>query len=166
MAPCATDQQEVVTNGWSPSKRNNPWSNSGIVTEIRYDDIPEFHQFGPLAGLEFQKYVEQKSWKIAGSSQKVPAQRLVDFVDGKLSSARLYNGDLRRTKKESDAQRLPHVGGRHRTASGLLHSTGDSRARTTTIPAVPIGQQKRFGTSPAAKKNKTQSRCLSTTCVQ
>ena len=57
VAPCATDQEEVVTNGWSPSKRNNPWSNSGIVTEVRYNDIPEFHQYGPLAGLEFQKNV-------------------------------------------------------------------------------------------------------------
>jgi hypothetical protein len=86
IAPCATDQQEVVTNGWSPSKRNNPWSNSGLVTEIRYDDITEFHQYGPLAGMEFQKHVEHRCWKVAGESQAVPAQRMVDFTKSKASA--------------------------------------------------------------------------------
>jgi uncharacterized protein len=58
VAPCATEQEEVVTNGWSPSKRNNPYSNSGIVTEVRLTDIPQFEKYGALAGLEFQKSVE------------------------------------------------------------------------------------------------------------
>ena len=82
IAPCATSEGEVVTNGWSPSKRNNPYSNSGIVTEVRWDDIPDFHQYGPLAGMKFQESVERKCFKVAGGSQKVPAQRLKDFVDG------------------------------------------------------------------------------------
>ena len=86
VAPCATDQEEVVTNGWSPSKRNNPWSNSGIVTEVRYNDIPEFHQYGPLAGLEFQKNVERKCWEAGGKTQAVPAQRMMDFINGKPSA--------------------------------------------------------------------------------
>jgi len=85
IAPCATENGEVVTNGWSPSKRNNPYSNSGIVTEVRWEDIPDFHQYGPLAGLEFQKNVEQKCWVAGGKTQQVPAQRLVDFVDKKVS---------------------------------------------------------------------------------
>ncbi len=80
IAPCATDNGEVVTNGWSPSKRNNPYSNSGIVTEVKWEDIPEFHQYGPLAGLEFQKSVEKKCWLAGGKTQQVPAQRLIDFV--------------------------------------------------------------------------------------
>lgn len=86
IAPCATDQEEVVTNGWSPSKRNNPYSNSGIVTEVRWEDIPEFHQYGPLAGLEFQKSVEKACWIAAGKTQQVPAQRLKDFVENKIST--------------------------------------------------------------------------------
>ncbi|CAG5081798.1 NAD(P)/FAD-dependent oxidoreductase [Parvicella tangerina] len=85
IAPCATDQKEVVTNGWSPSKRNNPYSNSGIVTEVRWEDIPDFHKYGALAGLEFQKSVEKACWKAAGETQKVPAQRLVDFVENRSS---------------------------------------------------------------------------------
>jgi uncharacterized FAD-dependent dehydrogenase len=85
IAPCATESGEVVTNGWSPSKRNNPWSNSGIVTEVRYEDIKDFHHFGPLAGLEFQRSVEQACCDAAGNSQAVPAQRMLDFMKGKQS---------------------------------------------------------------------------------
>ena len=48
-------------------------------------DITDFHQYGPLAGLEFQKNVEQKCWVAGGKTQQVPAQRLVDFVDKKVS---------------------------------------------------------------------------------
>ncbi|MFP5471911.1 MAG: NAD(P)/FAD-dependent oxidoreductase, partial [Bacteroidia bacterium] len=85
IAPCATEQEEVVTNGWSPSKRNNPYSNSGIVTEVRLTDIPEFQKHVALAGLEFQKQVEHKCWEAAGKTQKVPAQRMIDFIDNKKS---------------------------------------------------------------------------------
>ncbi len=85
IAPCATNSGEVVTNGWSPSKRNNPYSNSGIVTEVRWEDIPTFHEFGALAGLEFQKNVEYNCWIAGGKTQQVPAQRLIDFVNQKVS---------------------------------------------------------------------------------
>lgn len=85
IAPCATNNGEVVTNGWSPSKRNNPYSNSGIVTEVRWEDIPDFHKYGALAGLEFQKSVEKSCWLAGGKTQKVPGQRLKDFVENKIS---------------------------------------------------------------------------------
>lgn len=85
IAPCATNIGEVVTNGWSPSKRNKETSNSGIVVEIRNEDLKEFKDKGNLAGVFFQQKIEQLAWKLGGESQKVPAQRLVDFVDGKRS---------------------------------------------------------------------------------
>ena len=85
IAPCATRQEEVVTNGWSPSKRDNPYANSGIVVEITLNDM-DIKQYGPLAGVHFQSMVEQKAWKIAGSTQKVPAQRLMDFINAKTSN--------------------------------------------------------------------------------
>lgn len=85
IAPCATAPGEIVTNGWSPSKRNNPWANSGIVVSVEWDDIPEFHKYGPLAGMEFQKSVEQKCWSSAGKTQQAPAQRIIDFIDKKES---------------------------------------------------------------------------------
>ncbi len=85
IAPCATNQEEVVTNGWSPSKRDQPFANSGVVVELRANDFKDFNKYGPLAAMEFQRSVERKAWLAAGKTQKVPAQRLVDFTNGKFS---------------------------------------------------------------------------------
>ena len=86
IAPCATSPGEVVTNGWSPSKRDQATANSGIVIELKLEDFKPFARFGALAGLEFQKSIEQKAWHIAGETQKVPAQRMVDFTKNIVSS--------------------------------------------------------------------------------
>lgn len=85
IAPCATQEGEVVTNGWSPSKRNNPTSNSGIVVSVEPKELPNYTPNNPLVSLEFQQAVEQACWEAAGSTQAVPAQRLKDFVEGKKS---------------------------------------------------------------------------------
>lgn len=87
IAPCATSEGEIVTNGWSPSKRNNPWANSGIVTEIGNDELKDFQEFGPFSGLEFQKFVENKMWIAGGKTQSAPAQRLIDFLNNKKSTS-------------------------------------------------------------------------------
>lgn len=84
VAPCATDQGEVVTNGWSPSKRNNPYSNSGIVVAIHPEDFKD-HKTNPFTCLDFQKSVEHACWIAGGKNQQVPAQRLVDFVENRKS---------------------------------------------------------------------------------
>lgn len=84
VAPCATEQEEVVTNGWSPSKRNNPYSNSGIVVGIFPEDFDNYES-DPLVCLNFQKQVEKACWEAGGKTQKVPAQRMKDFVEGKVS---------------------------------------------------------------------------------
>ncbi len=86
IAPCATAPGEVVTNGWSPSKRNNPFANSGIVVEIKPEDLKDFAEFGPLAGMEFQHMVERRAWEAGGKRQSAPAQRMVDFCSNKVSS--------------------------------------------------------------------------------
>ncbi len=86
IAPCATSPGEVVTNGWSPSKRDQATANSGIVVELKLEDFQPYKKFGALAGMEFQKAIEQKAWQLAGSTQKVPAQRMVDFTQKKVSS--------------------------------------------------------------------------------
>lgn len=85
IAPCATAPGEIVTNGWSPSKRNNPYANSGIVVPIHWEHVKDFHQFGPLAGLHYQSAVEKICCEMAGGNQTAPAQRLVDFVYKKAS---------------------------------------------------------------------------------
>lgn len=86
IAPCATRPGEVVTNGWSPSRRDFKTSNSGIVIELKLEDFAKYEKFGPLAGMQFQKEIEQKACKLAGESQKVPAQRLIDFTNNKQST--------------------------------------------------------------------------------
>jgi uncharacterized protein len=87
IAPCATSPGEVVTNGWSPSKRDQVTANSGIVVELKLEDFKPYEKFGALAGMEFQKAIEQKAWQLAGSTQKVPAQRMIDFTQKKISSS-------------------------------------------------------------------------------
>ncbi|MGC1633071.1 MAG: FAD-binding protein [Gelidibacter sp.] len=87
IVPAATANGEVVVNGMSPSKRNNPFANSGIVVEINVDkDLHKYEQFGVLKALEYQKDLERLAFTAGGRSQVAPAQRLTDFVEGKLSA--------------------------------------------------------------------------------
>jgi len=80
IAPCATENGEVVTNGWSPSRRNNPWANSGIVTTVSEEDLDAHGFSGALGALDFQRGVERTCSEAAGGDQRAPAQRLGDFV--------------------------------------------------------------------------------------
>tara|TARA_R110000868_G_scaffold383578_8_gene650691 strand:- start:2733 stop:4289 length:1557 start_codon:yes stop_codon:yes gene_type:complete len=86
IAPCATSPGEIVTNGWSSSRRARSTANSGIVVELREEDFKPYSKFGPLAAMEFQKTIEQKAWEVGGKTQTAPAQRLEDFVHGKVSA--------------------------------------------------------------------------------
>ena len=87
IVPAATAEGEVVVNGMSPSRRNNKFANSGIVVELDIDrDFKKYEKFGALKGLEFQKDLEKIAFFAGGRTQTAPAQRLVDFVDGKLST--------------------------------------------------------------------------------
>jgi uncharacterized protein len=87
IAPCATEQNQVVTNGWSPSKRNNRFANSGMVTAIDETDWKDFIGKGPLAAMAYQADVEHRAWKMAGQTQSAPAQRMVDFIQKKQSNS-------------------------------------------------------------------------------
>jgi hypothetical protein len=82
IAPCATAPGEVVTNGWSPSKRNNPYANSGIVVEVRGPK----GDGGTLSGVAYQRDIEQRAWRAGGGTQAAPAQRMVDFIEGRPSA--------------------------------------------------------------------------------
>lgn len=86
IAPCATAQEEIVTNGWSPSKRNNPYANSGIVVPCEAENIPGNPTEDPLAGVRFQQQLEHLCWEAGGKTQVAPAQRLTHFVEGKTSA--------------------------------------------------------------------------------
>lgn len=85
IAPCATAQDEVVTNGWSPSKRNNPFANSGIVVGLSEKELDAASSGDPLAGVHYQRHVEHAAWKAGGQRQTAPAQRMDDFILGRSS---------------------------------------------------------------------------------
>lgn len=86
VAPCATSQEEIVTNGWSPSKRNNPWANSGIVVEVTLSDLESLNYTGPLAGMHLQQEIEKKAYELGGKNQFAPAQLATDFIYNKKST--------------------------------------------------------------------------------
>lgn len=95
IAPAATSPGELVVNGWSPSKRNNPYANSGIVVTISPSDALIYMKKqqrpvspdDPLLLMKFQQLVEQKAFEAGGGRFVAPAQRLVDFAGKKISSS-------------------------------------------------------------------------------
>lgn len=89
VVPAATSPGEVVVNGMSPSRRNSKYANSGIVVAVDLADLGSYSSNGALAAMEFQAAIERKAWEAGGESQAAPAQRLMDFVLRKESSALL-----------------------------------------------------------------------------
>ncbi len=87
IAPAATAPGEIVVNGWSPSKRNNPFANSGTVVSVDEKDFNAYGFNGPLAAMGYQRMVEQKAYSVCNRGLVAPAQRLTDFVSGKISSS-------------------------------------------------------------------------------
>lgn len=93
IAAAATNANELVVNGWSPSKRNNPYANSGMVVTVEMEDAVKQLKIqnskfksDVLTLLNFQKLVEQQAFTIGGGNLVAPAQRVVDFCEGKISS--------------------------------------------------------------------------------
>lgn len=80
--PAATGKGQIVVNGMSPSNRNGQWSNSGMVVETRTDDI---QGDGPLKMMYWQEQLERDCWMQGNMKQTAPAQRMADFVNGRLS---------------------------------------------------------------------------------
>ena len=87
IAPASTNPGELVVNGWSPSKRNNPFANSGIVVSVEEKDVLQYKKYGPLSGMHFQKDVEQNAFTAGGGKFMAPAQRLIDFCENKNSNS-------------------------------------------------------------------------------
>ncbi len=87
IAPAATAPGEIVVNGWSPSKRNNPFANSGIVVNVDENDIAKYSKFGMLASLRYQQSVERNAYIAGGGNLIAPAQRMVDFLNNKQSDS-------------------------------------------------------------------------------
>ena len=80
--PAATDKEQIVVNGMSPANRGTAWSNSGMVVEVRPEDI---EGDDVLKVMQFQEQLERMCWQQGNRQQTAPAQRMTDFVNGRLS---------------------------------------------------------------------------------
>lgn len=109
VVPAASGPEQVVVNGMSPSLRNSPWSNSGMVVELWPEDLTDKKLVGPeaisqissrlaesdeiwnpssvLSMMYFQEYLERMAWMQGGRRQTAPAQRMADFVNRRLSAS-------------------------------------------------------------------------------
>ena len=92
--PAATDKEQIVVNGMSPANRGTAWSNSGMVVEVRPEDLSGFitesrdnviTKDSPLAMMAFQEHLERICWQQGNMKQTAPAQRMADFVNNRLS---------------------------------------------------------------------------------
>jgi uncharacterized protein len=84
IATASTQQNALVVNGWSPSKRNNPFANSGMVVSV---DERDYRNESVLNGMHYQHAIEQKAFELGGGKFVAPAQRMTDFVNNKASSS-------------------------------------------------------------------------------
>jgi uncharacterized FAD-dependent dehydrogenase len=85
VVPASTAPGELVVNGMSLSRRDSPYANAGTVVEVREEDMAKAGFTGEMRGVNLQAFLERKVWQQGDGSQKAPAQRLTDFVNGKIS---------------------------------------------------------------------------------
>ena len=85
IVPASTSPGEIVVNGMSMSRRDSPFANSGVVTSVEMEDLLPWAQHGPFAAMEFQAEAEQRLFAAGDGTQKAPALRLPDFIQGKFS---------------------------------------------------------------------------------
>lgn len=89
IVPAATENDEVVVNGMSLSRRDSPFANAGFVVTVEPEDTAAYAaEHGALAGIAYQKELERAASRAGGGLQKAPAQRVADFLAGR-ESARL-----------------------------------------------------------------------------
>ena len=106
IAPCATEPGEIVVNGWSPSKRNNPFANSGTVVQVNLEDAPGSDN-DPFKLLRYQQEIERLAFSAGGGKLVAPAQRMVDFVNNKVSDSLPVNSYLPGTRSADLNSVLP-----------------------------------------------------------
>lgn len=85
IVPAATENDEVVVNGMSLSRRDSPFANSGMISTVEPEDLGDWREHGVLAGIEFQKWLERCAKTAGGGGQRAPGQRVADFLNGRLS---------------------------------------------------------------------------------
>jgi uncharacterized FAD-dependent dehydrogenase len=151
IAPCATEEGEIVVNGWSPSKRNNPFANSGTVVQINMEDV-QGDNADPFKMLNFQHQIEQLAYKAGGGKLVAPAQRMVDFVEGRLSTTLPENSYLPGTKSVELKEVLPDwINDRLRRA---LPAFGKKMKGYYTNEAILVGVESRTSSPVKVPRDK------------
>ena len=140
IAPCSTDFNEIVVNGWSPSKRNNPFANSGTVVQINLEDV-KGAESDPFKLLKFQAEAEHKAFVAGGGNLVAPAQRMVDFVNGSLSVNLPENSYLPGTRSADLREVLPD--GVHARLKKALPMFGKKMKGYFTNEAILVGVESR-----------------------
>ncbi len=140
IAPCSTEPGEIVVNGWSPSKRNNPHANSGTVIQINIEDVPDAAT-NPFALLEFQRQIEQQAFISGGGRLVAPAQRMVDFVENRVSRDLPLNSYKPGTRSVDLNEVLPEFV--HQSLRGALPIFGKKMRGYYTNEAILVGVESR-----------------------
>lgn len=140
IAPCATEHNEIVVNGWSPSKRNNPHANSGTVIQINLEDVPNAAT-DPFALLDFQRQIEQQAFNLGGGNLVAPAQRMVDFVENRVSRNLPENSYKPGTRSVDLNEVLPDFV--HQALRGALPIFGKKMKGYYTNEAILVGVESR-----------------------
>ncbi|MEL6134569.1 MAG: FAD-dependent protein, partial [Bacteroidota bacterium] len=140
ICPAATAPGEIVVNGWSPSKRNSPYANSGMVVEVGLHEMTDPLN-DPLAGVKFQQMVEQTTFDAGGGHQIAPAQRLYDFVKGKTSSSLPESSYIPGMNSVNMGEILP--GFIHRRLQGGFKAFGKKMKGYLTNEAIVVATESR-----------------------
>ncbi|MBC7913875.1 MAG: FAD-binding protein [Pyrinomonadaceae bacterium] len=151
IAPCATDFKEIVVNGWSPSKRNNPFANSGTVVQVNLEDVKEASG-NAFALLEFQADIEQRAYQAGGGNLIAPAQRMIDFVEGRISADLPKNSYLPGLNSADLSAILPDF--IHNRLKKALPAFGKKMKGYFTNQAVLVGVESRTSSPLRIPRNK------------
>jgi uncharacterized FAD-dependent dehydrogenase len=152
IAPAMTAPGEIVVNGWSPSKRNNPFANSGMVVSINAEDFKDFEKYGPLAGMYFQKMVEQNCFEQGNQTLQAPAQRMIDFVNNKSSSTLPNNSYLPGTVSRNLNEILPSYVAK--SLQGAMKAFGKKMNGYFSNEAILLGTESRTSSPVRIPRNK------------
>ncbi len=150
IAPCATDEEEIVVNGWSPSKRNNPFANSGTVVQINLEDVPGEH---PLRLLAFQQEIEKRAFKLGGGKLVAPAQRMIDFVQKRVSLDLPKNSYLPGTRSVDLWEVLPDFVAE--SLAGALPKFGQKMKGYYSNEAILVGVESRTSSPVRIPRDKS-----------
>ena len=140
ICPAATAEGEVVVNGWSPSKRNSPYANSGMVVELALEDFGG-DRADPLRAVRFQGLIEQRAFAAGGGRQVAPAARLTDFVAGRVSQSLPGSSYLPGIAPVDFREVLPDF--IHRRLQGGFRAFGKKLRGYLTDEAVVVGVESR-----------------------